>query len=176
MSTSRPRALRALAALVAAPIALALAGCGAVDGLLGPGDPERDENGEVTTAADADIFSVTLGDCLDTAAMDPDAEEFMSLPVVPCSEPHTGEVDAETTLSDADHPDGFPGDEAIAEEADAFCLERFELFVGLAYEDSALDFWQFWPTEESWAEGDRLVQCVVESLEPVTGTLEGSGL
>jgi hypothetical protein len=176
VTTSRPRARRSLAVLAAGPVALSLTGCGVVDRVLPPEEPDRDASGEVTAASDADIFAVALGDCLDMSAMRPEAEEFTSLPIVPCSKPHTGEVYAELTLSDDDYPDEFPGAKAIASVADEFCLEEFEPFVGATYEDSVLDYWQFWPTKLSWAEGDRVLQCVVESAEPVTGTLEGAGI
>ncbi len=176
MTTSRPPARRSLAVLAVGPVALSLAGCGVVDRFVAPDEPESDASGAVTASSDADIFAVTLGDCLDIADLDSEAEQFTSLPIVPCSKPHTGEVYAELALSDDDYPAGFPGDKAIASVADEFCLAEFEPFVGATYADSVLDYWQFWPTKRGWAEGDRIVQCVVESAEPVTGTLEGAGL
>lgn len=175
MPSSRPQARHALTALTAGPIALSAAGCGVLGGLIGP-EHVRDASVAVTTASTADIFILAVGDCLDIEAMDRAAKEYTSLPVVPCSEPHTGEVYAERVLSDDEYPDGFPGGEAVASVANEFCRGEFEAFVGTAHRESVLDYWHFWPTELSWAEGDRVVQCVVESVEPVTGTLEGAGI
>jgi len=168
-STRRPLVL----VVSAVALALTTSGCGAVlDEISGPAEAQRDEpGGEVTAASDADVFSIQVGDCIVTAKL-PDGENVESVPVVPCSEPHDAEVYAETELPEGD----FPGDEALAASADEFCLEEFESFVGVSYDESAYYYWPFTPLEEGWnTMDDRVIQCVIDTDgTDVTGTLEGS--
>ncbi|MBE1875183.1 septum formation family protein [Myceligenerans pegani] len=165
------RRVRATTAVVgAALVAGLLSGCSAIDGFLDGSSDEapRDENGEITEASDADAMAVEIGDCLDVTALENQAT-FTDLPVMPCDEEHTGEIYAEKDLANGE----YPGEKDVTDEADAFCESEFEAFVGLPYADSELYFWSFYPTEESWEQEDRTIQCVVQSEEPVTETLEG---
>lgn len=168
-STRRP----ALLAVGTLTLALLTSGCGAIlDEISGPSDAQRDEpGGQVTEASDADVFSVQVGDCIVSERLD-DSEEVESVPVVPCSEPHDVEIYAETELPEGD----YPGEEAVTASAEEFCLGEFEPFVGLAYEESAYDFWYFTPLEDGWnIQGDRVVQCVIDTLgTDVTSSLAGS--
>lgn len=142
---------------------LALSACGA-------DEAQRDEaSGEITAAAEANVFSVQVGDCLDLAAM-ASATEVETLPTVPCGEEHDGEVYAETTLEG----DEYPAD--IDDQADEFCYGEFPTFVGKDYETSTLDYGPLTPSTVSWDQGDRVVQCILMSAEPVTGSLEGAAI
>lgn len=163
---SRPAAVVLLAAA-----SLVLSGCSAVEGLLGPAEPVRDETtGEIVEAAQADAFQLRLGDCLDLDA--PEAEETYeveSVPTVPCTEPHDGEVYALTDVTG----ETYPGEDALFEEADQYCYDQFTAFVGTVWEDSDLDFTYFYPTAQSWKYlDDREVLCIVTEPDvKVTGTL-----
>lgn len=144
-----------------------LTGCTAVEGLFGgESDAPRDGDGQVTAAATTSPGSAKVGDCLEKI---PDGE-FTELPVVPCDTEHRGEIFAETTLPDGD----FPGDKQVAEEGQTFCKDEFERFVGMPFDDSKLYYVAFYPTESSWEQKDRLIQCVLEADKPVTGTLENA--
>lgn len=179
MATARPRSARTVA--VAAGIltsALLLTGCGAIiDSITGPSEAQRDEpGGEVTAASDADVFSLQVGDCInqsDTVETE-ETVEYESLPVVPCADPHTGEVYAEHELPAGD----FPGDQAVTDTGMEHCYSVFEEFVGLSYEESTLDFWAMFPSQQGWEMADdRTVQCFVGPVEDtVTGTLEGAAV
>ncbi|WP_265522510.1 septum formation family protein [Oerskovia flava] len=167
-------ARRSVTTLVASLAAVALlSGCGAIQNALGgAADAQRDEpGGQITAASQADVFSLQVGDCLDQSAES--AGEIESLPVVPCSDPHDGEIYAELELPAGD----FPGADAVNARADEFCIAEFEPFVGVAYEDSELYFWSMTPLEAGWqALDDRVVQCVLDTApELVTGSLAGSG-
>lgn len=158
--------LAAAAALSCTAVA-ALAGCS----LLGGADePERNEEGDVTAASDADAFAIRVGDCLET--MDWGTEGFSSVPVIPCAEPHESEVYAAVDLPDGD----YPGDESIATQSDEFCAGEFESFVGAAWETSALSYGYLSPSQDSWEQGnDREVLCLI--MDPAgltTGSLAGS--
>ena len=66
--------------------------------------------------------------------------------------------------------------DAIIADADATCIPEFATFVGLAYEESALDYWPMYPTAGSWENGDREVLCIAwdPSGAKLTGTLAGA--
>jgi hypothetical protein len=165
--------MRVLARSTFAAIALAsvvaLGGCSAIQGLIGGGETvARDsDTQEVTEGGTADVFTLKVGDCLQEAT----SEEVSQVEAVPCSDPHDDEIYYEFTMADGE----FPGEEAIYTAADEQCLPQFDTFVGLAYDQSVLDWYPYVPTEGSWTEGgDRVVQCVIyEPNVRTTGSLAG---
>lgn len=169
---NRTRARLSLAALVVTG-AVTLSGCSILDQFAPASVPARDAaTGEVTQQTDnADVFQVRVGDCLNTGALDA-STEITDVPVVPCAEPHDDEVYHAFELADGE----FPGEDAILAEADATCVAQFAEFIGLAYEQSTLDYWPMYPTEGSWENGDREVLCIAwdPAGEKVTGTLAGA--
>lgn len=174
LSTRRGRALGAVAATLSLFL---LSGCAAILDELGtPQEAPRDEpGGEVTASAEADIFSLKVGDCIDMDALEAlyqgDSAELDAVPVVPCADAHTGEVFGETTLPEGD----YPGEEAVSTAADDFCLPAFTDFVGLTYDESIYQYFPFTPTSEGWTVGaDRVIQCVIVTEEPVTASLQGA--
>ena len=155
----------AAAALVAL---LALTGC-SDDG------PEatRDEAGAVATQGSVDALDVAVGDCVN----DPegiDSEEgavFESIEAVPCDQPHDNEIYHQFDLPEGD----WPGEDALFEQAGQGCEAEFAAFVGLGYDESALDIAPITPVEESWDQGDREVSCAVyDPAGQTTGTLKGA--
>lgn len=132
--------------------------------------PELDE----TATAGAEIPDLAVGDCFDTSATSGQTTLYR-IPVVPCSTAHGGEVYAETTAPDSLARNGSaPTQQALWNAADAYCYPEFTKFVGMRWARSELLYWPIAPSEESWAEGDRRILCVVESEEPVTGSLKGA--
>ncbi|MBO3094558.1 septum formation family protein [Cellulomonas dongxiuzhuiae] len=175
-----PRPLRFLTVpLLAATLAATLTGCGILGDTAEPA--QRDEpGGEITASAEADVFSLQLGDCFDYAALS-EATSISSVSTIPCGDPHDAEIYAETTLTE----EQFRSDLALTEAADAttptvaeqFCYDAFAGFVGKAYEESTLDYTLFSPSEEGWAQGDDVVQCIL--LHPdadITGSMRDSAL
>ena len=119
-----------------------------------------------TVPEEVGVYKLEVGDCF---AEVPEGD-VLTVPVVPCAEPHADEVFAQTSLPGGD----FPGDDAIFAQADEFCIAEFNSFVGLSYEQSVLDYTYFYPTEESWLEGDRAVTCTIyDPGEEVSGSLRG---
>lgn len=161
-----PRAAALLPA--AAALALVVSGCGALGG--GADDAKRDaSSGEVTESAAASVFSLEVGDCIAI----PDADQMLveQLDAMPCDQPHDAEIYAEQTLAK------LPEEADLETLAGTFCLAEFEPFVGLAYEESVLEVTYLYPTEDSWAQGDDVLQCVVvHPSEDVTATLRGSAV
>jgi hypothetical protein len=120
-----------------------------------------------TVAEEVDISKLEVGDCLAEFL----EEETFTVPIEPCSEPHSDEVFAAVTLPDGD----FPGIDVIEVQVEELCIAEFEGFVGISYEESVLDFGYLYPTEESWRDGDRLVHCTIyDPGEEVIGTFRGA--
>jgi hypothetical protein len=155
-------------AVIALASVLTLGGCSAISGLFGGETVARDsETQEITEAGTADVFQLKVGDCLN----DVDAEEVTEVPAVPCDQPHDNEIYYEFSMPDGE----FPGNDGTMAAAEEECGPQFDTFVGLAYEESVLDWFPYTPTELSWTEaGDRVVQCVI--FEPdvrTSGSLAG---
>lgn len=154
---------------------------GASDLLPTPGAEGLPEpSGEPTSTSDtaatagAEIPDLQVGDCIDTAATSGQTTLYR-IPVVPCTTAHGGEIYAETTAEDSLAKNGQPPtQQALWDAADAYCYPQFTKYVGLRWAQSELLYWPIAPSEESWAEGDRRILCVVESDQPVTGTLKGA--
>lgn len=158
------------AALVVASLALLLGAC-SDDG------PARDDEGSIAEEGNLNAFSLRVGDCFN----DPDGLEVgtqstvLELPAVPCSQPHDNEVFALIDLEGGD--DDYPGTEPVRSIGADRCLGEFEAYVGIAYEDSVLEFDPYlYPTAETWSAGDREIVCAVYNLDlaPLTGSVKGS--
>ena len=154
---------RALTISALALASITLAGCSLLPG-GGGNDPaptaSASEEGD-------DVFSIEVGDCLNDA----DADAVVSrVPIVECTEPHDSEA-----FDTGNVPDGeFPGEDAITEAAEQLCGPSFISFVGLDYSESLYDYSFYFPTEESWASGDRAVLCVAfaDDGAKITGSLK----
>jgi len=126
-------------------------------------EPERDATGAVVAEGEESAFDLAVGDCLRTIDID---AEVMSVPLVPCAEPHDGEVYDSFELPDGE----YPGEEAVSAAAETGCIDRFQDFVGTPYEDSVLEVFFYNPTRRSWAlADDREVLCVILS-DATTGS------
>jgi hypothetical protein len=130
-----------------------------------PSDAASAGAGEETS-----VFDLEVGDCFTS-----ESTLLDTVLVVDCEEPHVYEVydvgDVEST------DDAYPGDAAMGETASAQCQDAFEAYVGIAYEDSQWYVTSIPPSEETWAEGDREVVCLLhlQDESEVTGSAEGSG-
>jgi len=114
------------------------------------------------------LFDIRPGDCMNMT----DVLEGVEAELIDCDLDHDAEVFAETTMTDVQ----FPGAEAAVAQAETFCMDSFQTYVGVGYPDSALEIYYFTPTEQTWAElDDRLITCIVYDTEPYQGTLEGTG-
>jgi hypothetical protein len=164
----RPMIARlALGAATAASLVALLTGCSAISGLLG--GETRDESGTIVEGGDTDVFTLAEGDCIDDEST---AEgEISDVPTVPCDDPHTWEVYKNVTMTD----DEYPGQSGAEDIADEQCHAAFEAFVGVAYEDSAHEYNYYLPTSDSWAMGDRTINCLVGGVEQTTGSLQDAG-
>ncbi len=145
-----------------------LGGCAQIADLVtgGPQATRDADSGQVTGGGQIDVFTLSVGDCLN----DQSSDEVTDVPVVPCEEPHDYEVYYDFAL-----PDGEFVEDDVTAAADEGCYGEFATFVGLSYEESLLDFTYFTPTQQSWDEGnDRIVSCMIgDPAARTTGSLAG---
>lgn len=167
LSTTR-RGASVAGTLLALAAALSLSGCSIVQNILPAEQAERDdETQEVTSAGEADAFTLEIGDCFN----DQSSSEITTVPAVPCSDPHDNEAYYAFDIPDAT----YPGEDSVLAQADTACSTEFPNFVGIAYNDSVLDYSYLYPTESSWEQGDREVLCLVyDGSAPTSGSLAGA--
>ncbi|NLG54415.1 MAG: hypothetical protein GX542_02010 [Rhodococcus sp.] len=185
--TTRTRIRIGAAAFVASG-ALVLSGCSSsIDGEAVGSASGGGDSGNTTTSSsrtsvapttsvepeEVDVFDLTVGDCLveDLGFGEESVTVEGGQKTVPCSEPHTFEVYHEHVMTGR----SYPGEDAAIDEAAEECSIAFDSFVGMDYQDSVLDLFYLYPTEESWAEGDRVVSCLIGDPDGETsGTLRGA--
>jgi hypothetical protein len=92
--------------------------------------------------------------------------------VVPCNQPHVGEVFAIVRLREPK----LPAEAELERLSDRVCAARFPQYVGVALRDSKLNFGWWTPTKESWADGDRTLVCVLEdpNRHRLIGSMRGT--
>jgi hypothetical protein len=156
---------------VAIALAIGVSGCTTLGTLYEAYGPKPSATPVATPSfAPTGLLVLDTGDCLDRAALEDDDRD--TDPFVDCAEPHDLEVYVSYDLEGTGE---YPSVETIVADATAQCASYFTPFVGLDFGISILDFVYYYPTETSWAAGDRGVNCAV--LDPygaVEGTLKGA--
>jgi hypothetical protein len=157
--------LLAITLIVAA--AMALSGCSVLSQL--GNTTGRNASGTPTAVnSNADVFSIKVGDCLNDASA---SGTVTTAPIVPCNAPHDSEAYDAITIKGST----FPGDQAVKDQATSGCATAFPAFIGIAYNDSSLSISYYFPTSESWANGDRQILCTVyDANAKITGTLKNA--
>jgi len=117
--------------------------------------------GEVSAA------KLVVGHCVDGLR---ESDDVAGLPVLPCEQPHEGEVFAIVEL-----PAGpYPGDETLGQQAQRECLKQFEEYAPSSVADDKVELFYLHPSELSWTAGDRGVTCVAtDPTTKRTGSLKG---
>lgn len=156
MPSRRPRAA-ALTAL------LALAGVATACGDGGEGGTATDE--PATPVAEGPVAATALvpGDCLNGIVLGAsERAEIESAQVVSCDRAHGLEVFATFELATDDFegadPGAYPGPARVVAAADAGCAEQIEQLVD---DPDRFGLIALWPSQDSWATGDRAVACAV---------------
>lgn len=123
---------------------------------------------------------LTEGECWN---LTPDGEGGYVYTGVPqevdCSEEHAVET---VLVFPIESEDGtFPGDDAIDPDGKR-CIAAFVDYVGAEDEDTALTWFERWPSEEEWADGGRNVICstylevsIPGGYAPIVGSVRGEG-
>jgi hypothetical protein len=128
-------------------VGIALCGCSAIKDVIDVAAP-------IAEALDEQSTWIEVGDCFNETAGD----VVTDIPTVPCTEPHDYEVYAEFDIDRAT----FPGDDEVFALADEGCYGPFAGYVGLAFEESALDYTYYVPTADGWKDyNDRQVSCIL---------------
>jgi hypothetical protein len=135
-------------------------------------DPHRLRDpgtGEVAAAVMVWWSKVRPGDCV----LEESVNEVEYETLVPCSAGHVEEVYAEVELPAGE----FPGDDAIFAIADDECARELDEFVHPSIRLTSIDYTYFYPNAESWAAGDREIQCraVAANGGTITGSLAEAG-
>ena len=113
------------------------------------------------------VDDLSVGDCFNGPDVSFTVTEVSDVDPVDCSEPHEFEMYAAKEMTNS----SYPGQSQAGAMADAYCLERFESFVGIEYDFSIYYLSSMFPTSGSWSQGDRSIQC---ALGPLSGTKVGS--
>ncbi len=130
-----------------------------------------------TTLTTADQwFGLSLGDCVDSFDSRTDPQDLLieQPTVVPCSDPHYGEVYAIAEITG----DAAPDDATFALQSREVCTgQLFTTYVGGdGFAASELYYDVLYPAERSWDNGTHQMVCLlVEKGESTTGSLRGSG-
>jgi len=141
---------------------------GAIGGLIF--NAARGSSGEITKAGDLTAGDLRAGDCFDLK--DPSAQEIGDVKAVPCTTEHEYEAFFVGAMPEGD----YPTEAAFTAWLEANCAPAFASYVGKPYDDSELDIFWLQPTNESWTNGDRSIQCAVyhPQIPRLTESLKGS--
>lgn len=102
--------------------------------------PQRDSTEGTSEGGQVSTRALAPGDCVN--CLREQVAELTS-PVVPCAEAHEGGVYAAFDLT---LDGGWPGEDAIIDEADTSCLDHLGVYSPEAYEDEAVEVWYLYPT------------------------------
>jgi hypothetical protein len=152
--------------------ALSLSGCTMISTLIDTygGGPSPVVTPSVTpTFAPTGLVELTIGDCLDQNYLEDGINT--TEPLVVCDSEHDLEVFASLAFDGT----AYPSVEDLVSFGSKQCAVEFKTFVGLDFGISALDFKYYYPTESSWSNGDRGVDCVIfDPTQRTIGTLADS--
>ena len=126
----------------------------------------------VSACGGTSVLSLEVGQCISGQTTGED--DVSSVPVVECTEPHTGEIYSLPQLPDGD----FPGDAAVQQSATELCSgQEFQTYVGKPYQESTIYLSYLVPSSDTWEDGDREIVCILaadENGSETTGSLRGA--
>lgn len=140
---------------------------GAIESDAGGQEGEGSEGGEEGVVTN--IFEVLEGDCFNLPG---EGDVVFEVEVLDCDSLHDAEMYGVYELD----WDEFPGQDEVDNKGWELCLEGFEAYINFDYYDSELDVYYLTPGPESWATGDKVVQCAAVSYAgtKLSGTVEGA--
>ena len=97
----------------------------------------------------------------------PAAKDTINVTVVDCRAEHEAEVVGRGVLKGSKN---WPGDDVLDTLAMEKCTGAFKPYVGLSFDESALEVDYFTADPEGWKAGDRTVVCLVFDPEEPTTT------
>jgi len=124
-------------------------------------------------------YDLTVGDCVTNFYSDEEPVDgnylYEDPTIVPCSEPHYGEVYALAGIGGVEPP----SDETFQTHLEQLCQgSAFATYVGVSdYFESEIYYDVLYPSDLAWEDGGREMVCLlVEEDETTIGSLRGSGL
>jgi hypothetical protein len=128
---------------------------------------DRDGTGTVTAGGSVSATALRVGDCISQLQ---DATSISTLPAVPCTAAHKGEVFAVFDL-----PAGpYPGASAVDSLVQAQCNTRLDAYAPSTVGDADIGLYFVFPLERNWRAGDREVVCIATSTAgTTTGSIRG---
>ena len=113
------------------------------------------------------VDDLSVGDCFNGPDVPFTVAEVSDVESVDCSEPHRFEMYAAREMTNS----SYPGESQAGAIATDYCLERFDTFVGIEYDYSIYYLDSYFPSSDTWPQGDRSIKC---ALGPLSGTKVGS--
>lgn len=134
-------------------------------------EPTPSAGPELIAGPDLEV-GACVADPAENAEVGPDgALLVVGYVVVPCIEPHYGEVFMQTESRASAYDE-----DALVIESEQLCYTGFSSYVGRSYQESELFMEPFAPTADAWAEGSRTVTCIAfDPNDPLTSTVRNSG-
>ena len=132
---------------------------GSIWGVSGQDHTKRNTAGTVVTAGQLGVFVMHLGDCF--SSIPNGTTRVSTLESVPCTSPHHWQDVYKGTLSDLTFDDKI-----LRSESRALCISQITSLAKkwnqtIAHEYATAQGNDLTPTVESWAKGDRTVDCVL---------------
>jgi hypothetical protein len=130
----------------------------------------RNDTGEIAKSGDLTANKLRVGDCYDLK--EPEANEIEDVTAKPCTEEHQYELYFTGALPEGE----YPAESVFEDYVVANCDPAFTGYVGKTFQDSLLDIYWLYPTDDSWRQGDRTVQCAVydPKIPRLTASLKGA--
>ena len=95
------------------------------------------------------VDDLAVGECFD------DGDDEAEVVRLPCTELHDAELISNVTLP----PGTYPGDAKVKEAARTACRQEFTKYVGVSPDKSVRKSSFWYPDEDFWEDGDRVVVC-----------------
>lgn len=115
----------------------------------------RDDSGQINTGGTLSIGDLQTGDCFDAE----DTDELADVQARPCTQSHQYELFhvATWTHGGGDYPSGAAVEQFVIDQ----CGPAYDAYVGTGAAADELEVLFITPTQESWDDGDRVIQCAV---------------
>lgn len=151
----------------AALVSLGLSACFPVS--LGPRSSSEGSSGG-SSGPTSSVLDLYVGQCI----QDPGEGTVYDVENAVCTTEHWGEVYHVMTITSSQ----MPSEDDMNDMASDACVDAFDAYVGRPYDESDLDFTWYVPSQESWAEGDRTIQCIAIRTDgdPLDQPVRNSGL
>ena len=173
-SRALPDWLAPIVGVAAFTVALMFFGL-AGDAATGSDRAERANDGTIASRGSLLVMDLHVGDCFDDPTglnpAAPDLVDVVGVEVLPCDVPHDNEVFAKLD-HEGGSTAGYPGEAEITEYAVERCIDEFEPWVGLSFDESILDVLFIVPHAKGWGVGDRGIVCAAHRVD--LGKLDSS--